>query len=259
MIITSPSNPKVKEVVALHRKKERDQTGLILVESKHPVEEAIQAGLKPNAIFILEGWASTLPSAIEAIQVSEAAMARMSTTNTPPVCLGVFEKPETDLEATLQPHPALLIVLDQVQDPGNLGTLIRSAAAFGATGLISTGPAADLYNPKVIRASAGLLFSLTSVGFEKPIEELMPWLQSKNLQIFSTSSHTQTSYREVNYQSPSVLLFGNEGTGLPEVVLSAPQITPLTIPMAPHVESLNVAITGSIILAETASQRALPL
>lgn len=267
MRIESPTNALIQTVAALHQKKERQTTGQILVEGKHPIEEALRAGLVLKHLFYQEpeGLASIslpLPGGFLPQQVSDRAMAKLTTTDTPPPVAAVFEAPTTSLETLFQNKPALILIIDQLQDPGNAGTLIRSAAAFSATGVLTTSTSVDLFHPKVIRASAGVVFSLPVLSIPDGPETLFSRFQEENITLYATTSHPSAdhperfaSYKAVDYTVPCALLLGNEGQGLSQSVLNDAAVMGITIPMASKVESLNVGISGSIILAEASAQR----
>jgi TrmH family RNA methyltransferase len=260
MLIESPSNPLIQSVAVLHRSSERAQTGLLLVEGKHPIEEALAAGLTMRHGFHLEsvdtptGW----PEAAR-VTVSERAMARMATTDSPPPHLAVFEAPSAEAVAArwqtaLHQGTPLVLVLDRLQDPGNAGTLIRSAVAFGVTGVLAMEGTVDLTSPKVIRASAGLVFALPLL--QKATSESLSSLIEAGCRLLGTTGAVGTpSYRSVSFREPCALVLGNEGQGLSPAFSQTPNWQLVTIPMAERVESLNVGVSGSIILAEAAAQR----
>jgi TrmH family RNA methyltransferase len=264
-VIESPTNPLIKEMTALHRRKEREAAGLILVEGLHPIEEALRAGLTCRHFFYRQDQAPekvSLPEAVTPVAVSERAMAKLGTTESAPPYAAVFTLPKYELEVAFQVENPMILVLEGLQDPGNLGTIIRSAVAFGATAVITTAGTVDFFNPKVIRASAGLVFALPAIESSLEIAGLIGRLRERDLALFLTSSHGErnVSYREVSYRQPCALWLGHEGRGL-SVDFSTfewrPQDAGLLIPMHERVESLNVAVSASIILAEAAYQRGL--
>ncbi len=252
--MNTPSQQLIKDVTALQQKKFREETGQLLVEGRHPIEEAFRAGLKLSHWFALQhAPADSLPQAtlpLPAIPVNEKTMRRMSSTDSAPPCLGVFMQP--DNQKKLQGQAILL--LDGIQDPGNLGTLIRSSVAFGIDSVVLTGDHVEPYNPKVIRASAGLVFALPLI--EAPTQEIPSLFAQPDWRIYTTSgSPTAQSYRQADYTAPHVIVLGNEGRGVSPDLFAGQAAEPLTIPMSERVESLNVAVSGAIILAEAAAQR----
>jgi RNA methyltransferase, TrmH family len=301
-IIESPSNPLIKEIAGLKLAAVRKETGLILVEGKHPIEEACRQNLEILHFFKLTGQVEPRESleltalSNMAVEVSEKVMSKLSTTESPPPYVAVFKRPEAiTLESLLkQPFSGcgpLFLGLDTLQDPSNLGGIVRSAVAFSVSALFLTGNSVDVYNPKVIRGSAGLIFSLPVLQASAPgdgtlLEEVLHFYEGReepsgpshstltnqgphpnqhSFQCFVTTSHDHVGgtqrvplpYRSVNYSSPCLIYLGNEGNGVSFDLLNAPFVTPITIEMAAGVESLNVTVAGAIILAEAFAQRQL--
>ncbi len=254
--MTLPSQQLIKETGLLKQKKHRDAEGLLLVEGRHPIEEAHKAGLTLRHWFILAGVpAESLPKAAlpkPPFVVNTQQMGKLTTTASVPPCLAVYEAPpQPDARQALGDF---LVVLDGVQDPGNVGTLIRSAIAFGADALILTNDSAEAYNPKVIRASAGLVFALPMVTLSP--NTLLSQLQQQGHVIWATTGHGGAlPYRQADFRGRCALVLGNEGRGVGDAFLNHSQARRLTIPMHAAVESLNVGISGSIVLAEAAAQR----
>lgn len=251
----TPSSQLIKEVAALKQRKFRDEAGVILVEGRHPIEEAMKAGLTMRQLFVQPDHPGGYPAMafpVEPYVVDEKGMARMATTDSPPPCLAVFERPEPQGKLV----GSLVLLLDGIQDPGNLGTLIRSALAFGVDSVVLTDDAVEPYNPKVIRSSAGLVFAVPILVRKR--ESLAVLFEDANWKIYATMGHPGACpYREADYTGRCMIVLGNEGRGISENLLPAERLQPLTIPMAEAVESLNVAISGSIILAEAAARRAM--
>ena len=152
------------------------------------------------------------------------------------------------------PIPAnLTVVLSTIQDPGNLGTMIRAAAAAGVDGLWVSKDSVDLDNPKVLRASAGQWFRLP-MGVSDNLAELIASYQRQGVQVVSTTSHTKISYWDADLRSPTLILLGNEGAGLSQDLAALADLQ-IKIPMVPAVESLNVATAAALILFEVRRQR----
>ena len=158
-------------------------------------------------------------------------------------------------ELLAAPGP-LIVAAAGVQDPGNLGTIIRSAEAFGAAGLLVGAGTVSPYNPKVVRASAGSLFRLPVVGVEFPA--VLAALRDRGLKLLATSSHKGTALEEADLTGGVVVLIGNEGAGLPKEIMR--QVDgQVSIPHAPGVESLNAGMAASIVLYEASRQRRAPV
>jgi RNA methyltransferase, TrmH family len=256
--LISVQNPRVKAVCQLHQRKYREESGQILIEGRHPVEEALASQVVLQEVFLREDEPITLDVSCPITTVSEAVMAKMATTDSPPPILAVAEKPQYQT-ASLIPQdnaPCFILGLMALQDPGNIGTLIRSACAFGVTGICNIGSHVDPYQPKVIRASAGLVFRLPIVNIDNT-EGLTQFIKANpSLEVWGTDVKNGTSYREVTYGNQTFLLLGAEGPGLPPEIFALMQS--LHIPMASQAESLNVGIAGAIILAEAYQQRLKP-
>jgi TrmH family RNA methyltransferase len=196
-------------------------------------------------------------------------MKKMTTTETPPPVVGLFrfEKtpPENRLKTILTKMkeaaaPPCWVILDRLQDPGNVGTIIRSALAFGATGVMTTQNTVDVYSPKVIRSSTGLVFTCSVVDSDLTLKDLVERvLLPAGLQVYAGVGHADTpEYRLADFTKPTALIFGQEGTGVEASVLDqqeALQIQGIRIPMENGVESLNVSISAAVILAEVQTQR----
>lgn len=260
--VTSQLN---KLVSCLRRKKNRVQLNLILVEGLHPIEEALKAGLKIQYLFTTSLQPDATISQLKQIQpfentllyetLSSEDMGKLATTDSPPPWLGVFTKVPSKKDKHHKTG-SLIVVLDSLQEPGNVGTLIRSACAFGADALVLAPGTVDAFSPKVIRSSTGLVFRLPV--WEPSESELSNWLASLEHQVLITAGESRaTPYRAVNYCQNSVLIVGNEGAGIKtERYTGAKNLKTITIPMHPSVESLNVAVSASIILAEISQQKA---
>lgn len=252
--MNQPTAQQIKDTASLKQKKDRDANGLILVEGRHPIEEAWKAGLRLKHWFAQkDAPASSLPNVSlqsAALVADEKQMARMSSTSSAPPCIAVFEKPASQSKITGD----LLLILEDLQDPGNLGTLIRSAIAFGFDSVILAGDSVEPWNPKVIRASAGLVFAIPVLQLNQAT--LLTQLENTPHQLYVTTGKPGSqSYRTTNYTGPCAIVLGNEGRGVSPELLNHPKAQALTIPMDARVESLNVGISGSIILAEVAAHR----
>jgi TrmH family RNA methyltransferase len=254
----------VQEVSSLSQRKRREETQCMLVEGRHPIEEALRAGLEMELAFVnKDSSEQSLPDTswpFEPHPVDQRTMARLADTKSPPPCLAVFRQPAAPSTHLLQ-EQGLTLVLYEIQDPGNLGALLRSAVAFGVSAVILLGgAAADVYSPKVIRAAAGLLFSLPIYRLE--LNEFLDQVQTlEQSRIYITSSHegqtgSSVSARQADYSGNCFIVLGNEGHGVDaRLAMHLPQAQGLMIPMDSRVESLNVAICGSILMAEAAAQR----
>jgi TrmH family RNA methyltransferase len=248
----------IKDIAGLSQRKNREKSHRILVEGKHPIEEALKAKLPIHQVFVLEGSSeNSLPDMLCPVnpqEVDAKTMSRLADAQSPPPCLAVFSQPEALKSESLKSVEGLIVVLDEVQDPGNLGTLIRSSVAFGASAIVLMGNTVDNYNPKVIRASAGLQFALPI--FKMSHETFTELANQNDAPVYITSSHVEETLYSVNFKKNCHIILGNEGNGIdPDFAESLSNAQYITIPMSPRVESLNVAICGSIVLAFAAAQQ----
>lgn len=235
----SLSRSVIQDIRALHKPAGREAAGQILVEAPHPVQEAMASGLEPLSLFCLTGHEGHWP---QATLVNEATMARLATTDSPPPVLGVFGLPES----TPLPDSGLRLVLDGVQDPGNVGAAIRAAVAFGVTGVALLPPAVDIWHPKVIRATAGLVFRLPVVSLDWA--QAAAQFQQAPVALVEAREGA-VAYHHWRPEPNQVLVFGSEGNGLLAPWDNLARATRVAVPMAPGVDSLNVAATTAIVLA----------
>lgn len=231
-MIESVNNERIKEYAKLNTKKYRDETGTFIVEGEHLVEEALKY-MEVVEIFSLDGRDNTT-------HVSENVMAKLSDLKTPPKVLAVLKKKETEAAGWNS------LVLDNIQDPGNLGTIIRSARAFGIDSIVLSEDSVDEYNSKVIRASEGMMFSTNIVRAN--LRDFI--LDNKNeCDILTTDVNGGEDIRDYNSKWPFILIMGNEGNGVrPEIAELADK--KIYIPMSEGVESLNVGVAASILMYE---------
>jgi TrmH family RNA methyltransferase len=258
-LITSPDNRYIRLYRGLSRRKARRETGLLPLEGFRLVEEAVIQGLGAEAVLLREGESPTafafltgLPRETPVYHVEQALFARTAHTESPQGILALVRRPSRELADLFQKQPALLLVVDRLQDPGNLGTMIRSAAASGAGGVALLPGTVDAANPKVLRASMGACFRLPVV--ETGWAKLREMLGRHGVKLFAASGKAATSYDRVDWRNPVAVAVGNEGAGISAEITVAADGT-VTVPMAGGVESLNAAIAMSVIFFEAARQR----
>jgi RNA methyltransferase, TrmH family len=242
-MLTSTQSPLVKQFKKLQAAKERREMQAFLLEGTHLIQEACVVKYPLTTVCCTEKWRerygelwSIISDNCDRLElVSEEVIRAIATTVNPD---GIVN---------------LTLVLSTIQDPGNLGTIIRTAAAVGVDGLWVSGDSVDLDNPKVLRASAGQWFRL-AMGVSDNLHELVTSYKQQGVQVVSTSSHSKTSYWDVDLTTPTLVLLGNEGAGLSEdlAILADRQVR---IPMSVRVESLNVATAAALMLYEVRRQR----
>ncbi|GGA48225.1 TrmH family RNA methyltransferase [Paenibacillus physcomitrellae] len=260
MQIESTQNSRVKEWSSLLEKKHRDKHRKFIVEGVHLVQEALKAHADIECVaFSLErGIPSELARAaadslgVEWIGVSEAVIAKCTDTKTPQPVFAVIRKENVPPARLFEQPDSLVVVLDGVQDPGNVGTIIRSADAVGAAGVVIGRGSADVYGPKVIRSTMGSLFHLPIV--EGDLKELLPQAKERGVRIAGTSLQSARSCYEYDFTGAKWLVFGSEGGGLSKDTLALLDDA-VIIPMKGRAESLNVAMAASVLLFEASRQR----
>lgn len=235
--ISSLQHPLVKELTQLHKsRKERECAGKLIVEGNNLLNELL-AEHPPLQLLVREGEPLPKTSA-ETIIVTEAVMRKISACEAPPGLLAVYRIPSVDAATLLKKSPRRLLILDRISDPGNLGTLLRSAAAFGWEGIYLTPGSVDPFGPKAIRAAKGATFRLPLFQGELPPSSLDDYTL---LQADLNGDAPESIAR----QDKLALILGNEAHGPSSVFSSAKKIT---LPMAPDTESLNVGVAGSLLM-----------
>ncbi|WP_168121105.1 RNA methyltransferase [Paenibacillus sp. HB172176] len=261
MLISSAQNERVKLWASLLEKKYRNRQKLFLVEGVHLIMEAVKAGAAVQIIVYddeqglpaeLEDWAGATNA--EWIRASKAVMTRCTDTDTPPPAFAVVSTLEMKKDALFKKN-GLVIALDHVRDPGNIGTIIRSADAAGADAVILGKGCADLYNAKTVRSTMGSLFHLPIV--EGDLLELLPEAREQGMRIVGTSLQATSTCYGYNWSQPTWLLMGNESNGLSQEV-QALMDESVIIPIVGEAESLNVAMASTILMYEALRQRKYP-
>ncbi len=240
MVITSLDNEKVKYYYKLGKKKYRDLNNEFIVEGEHLILEAYKAkSLKE--VLILEG--EVLPIEVPIIEVSMEVLKKITMLNTPPKMIGLCEK---KIDTTIGKR---ILVIDEVQDPGNMGTIIRSAVAFNIDTIVIGDNTVDVFSPKVVRATQGMIFHIPIVFYS--IDKLIPILNKLNIPIYATNVKYGEEVKNLTKKEKEcfALIIGNEGSGVnPKYLEKSDKF--IYIPMNDVVESLNVAVATSIILYE---------
>lgn len=259
--VTSRQNARVKELRRAFHAASPNLNGEVAIEGMHLLEEAIRSGLRLQTVFFSESARDRahkllpqLSAHTETLLLPDDAFAGAVPTETPQGVAALVKVKEHTLNDAFAPRPALLVVAAGLQDPGNLGTITRSAEAFGATGLLLAERTVSPWNWKAVRASAGSIFRLPSVKVE--IVKVLEYAKASGVRVLATSSHKGTMIADVDLRQSVALIVGNEGAGVPrEVLAQADEI--IAIPQSSNVESLNAGIAASVILYEATRQRAI--
>ncbi|MDJ0774972.1 MAG: RNA methyltransferase [Mastigocoleus sp. MO_167.B18] len=257
-MLTSLKNPLVKQVRKLHSVKDRHKQQLFLLEGTHLLEEACAMNYPLVAVCCTPQWQkehlhlwNLASSQCERAEVVSEEVLKMMTTTVQPD--GIVATARRGLRSQEVPFSGLLLALETIQNPGNLGTMIRTAAAAGTSGLLLSEDSVDLDNPKVLRASAGQWFRLP-MKTTSNLEATILKAKQADMQVVATLPTSSLSYWDVDWCKPSVILLGNEGAGLSDKLVAVSDIQ-VNIPLALGVESLNVAIAAALMLYEAQRQR----
>ncbi|MBS4981659.1 MAG: 23S rRNA (guanosine(2251)-2'-O)-methyltransferase RlmB [Lachnospiraceae bacterium] len=258
-MITSTSNARVKELVQLQKKsKLRNEQGVFLVEGIKMYQEIPQEQLVK--VYVSETFADKHKAEISGLKdrrkleyLTDHVFQYVSDTKTPQGILCVVRQSSHCLEEILEAEDAHLLVLDNLQDPGNLGTIIRTAEGAGVTGVLISKESVDIYNPKVIRSTMGSIYRVPFTYVED-LKETIGKLKRHGICTYAAHLDGKNSYDKEDYTKKTAFLIGNEGNGLRKEVADLAD-TWIRIPMQGQVESLNAAIATSVLMFEAARQR----
>lgn len=242
-IITSLENKKIKYINKLKNKKFRDEEGIFVIETKHLVEEAYKSGFLTELYIVDTNIESNIleDDKINKYQITKEIMNKVSSLESPSAYLGLVKKLPTIN------YGNRLLILDNIQDPGNLGTIIRSAVAFNLDTLILSNDCVDLYNDKTIRSSEGMLFKLNIL--RKDLNTFLTELKNNNYTIYGTDVVNGSIVGEIKFPKKYAIIIGNEGKGLKSTLKNLVDQN-IYIPMSFNAESLNAGIAASIIMYE---------
>ncbi len=265
-MITSTSNQQMKNISALLKKsKERRNTKTFVVEGPRMVVETPVDKLK--GVYVAEGFAQntdnkeilkeikdkcTQANAIYEV-VADHVFKSVSDTQTPQGIMAVVAMPEYSLEDLLAGEKTHLLILESIQDPGNLGTMVRTGEGAGVTGIIMNKTTVDLFNPKTIRSTMGSIYRVPFYIAED-LPALMKQLQEKGISLYAAHLKGEHSYDEEDYTKACGFLIGNEGNGLSDEIANLADAY-IKIPMEGQVESLNAAISAALLMYEANRQR----
>jgi RNA methyltransferase, TrmH family len=259
--VSSRQNSLVKDLRRVFTQDEPTEQGYIGVEGVRLLEEAIRSGLRFQAVFFSDAGCAhasrlmpQISSQTEALLLADDVFASAVRTEAPQGVAALVKLRPAKFEDLLEQSEAgiLLAGVAGIQDPGNLGTIIRSAEAFGARAVLLGDKTVSPFNPKAVRASAGSLFREPVLRVK--MAQAIPLLKQHGLRVLATSSHKGKRLHEANFTGSAMIIVGNEGAGVPQDVLAQADEL-VTIPHSARVESLNAGIAASILLYEAARQR----
>lgn len=257
--ITSIQNPKIKLLLALQQKSsERRKAGLFVVEGRRELMHCLEAGFQVDSVF----WCPSvetgtepmplLPADTRLFEVSKDVYEKMAYRgSTEGVMAEVRTRPLALSDLTL-PERSLVVVLERVEKPGNLGAILRSADAAGVSAVIVCDPLTDLYNPNLIRSSVGAIFSVPCVACSS--EACISFLKAKGIQILTAQLQDSSLYYDIDMRRPTAVVMGTEATGLTDQWRQAADAH-IRIPMLGRIDSLNVSVSAAILMYEAVRQR----
>ena len=252
-IIKSKDNPIYKAAARLTRKKYRGEEGLYMLEGIKPLEDALAMGIGIKNIFLCEGAESkcNFPENIT-ITLGKKLFQSISETQNSQGVIAVAEKKKYSQEsfaAEAAKGSGNVVVLDRLQDPGNIGTIIRTAEAAGYRGIVIVSGSGDVYAPKVVRAAAGSIFRMPII-YTKNGEQTVQMLRSLDKKIVTTCMNSDVYYDKVHLTKNIALVIGNEGQGVSEEIMNSSDIK-IKIPMEGSIESLNAAVAAGILMYQS--------
>jgi RNA methyltransferase, TrmH family len=260
--ITSLQNERVKMIRALHMRKARRESGLFVAEGASLLVTARDAGWKPKILVFLAGsatggvardlvrWAEG--AGAECLDVSQAVLAKLAAKENPQTMLAVFEQVWRPLPVAATDTGDAWVGLEGVRDPGNLGTIIRTVDAAGASGVVLIGSCVDPYSREAVRATMGSVFNVPLA--RASVQDGLAWVQRWPGDIVGAHLRANADFRAVTYRPPTLLLMGSEGPGL-SAELSAACTQLVRIPMAGRTDSLNLAVATALMLYEMRRKR----
>ena len=274
--ISSLQNPRIKHLVKLRDRRPRDEAGVFLVEGYREVRRALEKQVELREVYFSPEWflgknepallAQAEAAGAQLFELSKEAFAKVAYRERPDGLLAVAPQWERALEdlhiagfvaagpgsATPATKPPFILVVEAIEKPGNLGTILRSADAAGCDAVIVCDPVTDIFNPNVVRASTGVLFSVPLVVEES--SRVLAWLRERNIRTVATTPAAEKIHSDADLRGPLAIVMGSEQYGLSDFWLKNADLT-VRIPMAGQADSLNVAMATIITLFEAVRQR----
>jgi TrmH family RNA methyltransferase len=255
--ITSFQNVLVKQAQALREARDRREQGMTIIDGAREIKRAFEAGIVLSQVFYVDGQHEDLlkqlsAKKIEPIEVSDKVMEKLAYGDRHEGIIAIAKTPVRNLkDLRLSPQP-LVVVLESLEKPGNLGAILRTCDGVGVEAVLVCDPKTDVYNPNVIRSSTGVIFSIPVVCATP--EEIFSFLKVKRIKICASAPSASKLYTQVSFKGAWALVMGSEGQGLSDYWLVTADMT-VKIPMMGQADSLNVSISAAIILYEALRQR----
>lgn len=259
--LSSAKNPRIKNFLALQKSKERNRQGLFVVEGRREVIRALSSGFLADHLFFcseiispeeLQEIIALTKNGTSLFSLTESVYDHIAYRGGVEGIVGWFKMKTTELDDLSLSGNPLILVLESVEKPGNLGAILRTTDASGADAVIVCDPRTDIFNPNVIRSSLGAVFSSQLVTADS--KEVIDWLKKKQITIYCTALNASHPYTEANLALPSAIVLGTESTGLSDQWLNAADRN-IIIPMHGTVDSMNVSVSAAIVLFEAVRQR----
>jgi RNA methyltransferase, TrmH family len=260
--LASPSNPRIKSTARLRDRREREATGLTLIDGAREARRALASGVEVVEAFVCEPLLAGEDAraaldqirdrAITMTTTSEAAFARIAFGERAEGLVLVVRAPSFDLDSLKLGDPPFVVVIEGVEKPGNLGAILRTADGAGVDALLAASPRTDLANPNVMRASAGTAFSVPMAA--APTRQVIDWLTTRGIRIVAARVDAEAVYTDVDLTGPLAIALGSEAEGLTDTWRAA-GVEPVRVPMAGVADSLNVSVTAAVLLYEARRQR----
>lgn len=249
--ISSVQNPKIKKLLALQQKSsERRDSGLFVVEGQRELERCVRGGFEVDTVFSLDGKSGI--KAAREYSVSAEVYEKIAYRGSTEGVIAEVKVRTASLDGLVLKEDPLVVVLESVEKPGNLGAVLRSADACGADAVIVCDPLTDLFNPNLIRASLGGIFSVPTVACTS--EDAIAWLKGHDIQILTAQLQDSSLYYDADMKKGTAIVMGTESTGLTEVWRKAADAH-IRIPMLGMLDSLNVSVSAAILMFEALRQR----
>jgi TrmH family RNA methyltransferase len=256
--ITSIQNPYIKSLVQLQEKaKARKQSGTFLIEGKREIELALKGNYEIDTILFcnelsLQSFNPSIFQSKEYIEISKDIYQKLAYRDTTEGILAVARTKNLSLSDLKLPKNPLILVLESIEKPGNIGAMLRTADAANIDAVILANPKSDLYNPNIVRSSVGCLF--TNQIASGTTEEVIAFLKEKNINFYSATLQNSNEYYKVDYSTPTALVVGTEATGLTQPWRDE-STQNIIIPMQGAIDSMNVSVAAAILLFEAKRQR----
>jgi TrmH family RNA methyltransferase len=258
-VISSTSNPRIKDLLKLSKSKERKESGLFVIEGYREISRAIKAGIEIESIYfcpdhnnvehieLLKMFTSEILT-----EVSPAVFSRIAYRDNSDGLIAVAKQFKTSLEDLKPSDTALFLVLETVEKPGNLGAVMRTADAAGISAVIICDNQTDIFNPNTVRASLGCIFTVPVIG--SSTDEAIEWFKKNNIRIYAAALQNSKEYTETDFRKPSAIVLGSEADGLSSSWRHASDEI-IRIPMNGIADSLNVSVSAAILIFEALRQR----